>query len=251
MANKFYVSGERRAARVCDLFGAIAPRYDLINDLQSLGLHRLWKRKLVRLAHVRSDERALDLCCGTGDVAFALARAGARATGLDFSPPMLRVAGRRGRPVEGAGSPPGIAPAAAVVSFVCGDVLKIPFADASFEVVTISYGLRNLASLETGVNEMFRVARPAARLLVLDFGKPRNRVLRRLYFSYLKLLVPWFGRVLCGDREAYAYIPESLRHYPAQEGVAKTMRLLGCVNVRVFNLFGGVMGINYGEKPAR
>jgi demethylmenaquinone methyltransferase / 2-methoxy-6-polyprenyl-1,4-benzoquinol methylase len=245
MPNKFHVPGEQRAARVEDLFEAIAPRYDLINDLQSFGLHRLWKRKLIRLARVRPGDRTLDLCCGTGDVTVALARMGARAAGLDFSAPMLgeavkRLARRRSLKMNGTDS---------TVLYVRGDSLRIPFEDQCFDAVTMSYGLRNLASVEGGLAEMLRVARPSARLLVLDFGKPRNALLRSLYFSYLRFAVPWFGRLFCGDADAYGYIRESLEHYPAQEGVARRMRDSGFANVRVFNLLGGIMGINYGEKP--
>jgi len=249
MANKFYQPGGRRAARVNDLFAAIANRYDLINDLQSLGLHRRWKRKLVRLARARTGERALDLCCGTGDVTFALARCGLRAAGLDFSGPMLAVAAARRERIEtGTGPSAGFGPQTGV-TFLRGDATTLPFADACFDVVTISYGLRNLAGVEEGLRETWRVTRPGGRILVLDFGKPPNRLWRALYFAYLKLFVPLFGRLFCGDADTYAYILESLRHYPAQEGVAAAMRDLQCSNVRVLNLLGGVMSINMGEKP--
>jgi len=243
MANRFYQTGGQHAARVADLFAVVAPRYDLVNDLQSFGLHRWWKRRLVRLAGIRPRERALDLCCGTGDVAFALARQGALTVGLDFSPVMLARAQARG---EKNGSIPG-KPVFPGPSFIRGDALDIPFPDYSFDVVTVSYGLRNLSILQQGLEEMRRVTRPGGRLLVLDFGKPGNAVLRSLYFAYLKLLVPVFGKVFCGDAGTYAYIMESLDHYPAQLGVAAAMRGMKCVNVRVYNLLGGIMSINYGQ----
>jgi demethylmenaquinone methyltransferase / 2-methoxy-6-polyprenyl-1,4-benzoquinol methylase len=258
MANKFYVQDGQRAAKVNDLFATIAGRYDLINDLQSFGLHRWWKRKLIRLANTRPGERALDLCCGTGDVAFALARRGMRVVGLDFSGPMLAVAAiRRERSEAGTRPPAGRMDDASLsslrpptaVTFLRGDAMAIPFADASFDVVTISYGLRNLAGVEQGLREMWRVTRPGGRILALDFGKPPNSFWRLLYFTYLKLFVPLFGRLFCGDADTYAYILESLKHYPAQEGVAAAMRELKCSNVRVHNLLGGVMSINSGEKP--
>lgn len=239
MGNRFYETGERRAERVNDLFAAIAPRYDLINDLQSLGLHRWWKRRLLRLAVVKPDTAALDLCCGTGDVAFALAEAGARVTGLDFSAPMLAVATGRKASVSGAGAP----------TFVQGDALHTPFPDAHFDVVTISYGLRNLASVDAGLSEMWRVLRPGGRLLVLDFGKPDNAAWRWLYFTYLRFAVPVFGRLFCRNAEAYAYILESLQHYPAQRGVDEKLRALGAGNPRIVNFLGGVMSINVAEKP--
>ncbi len=251
MANQFYEAGERRAARVNDLFAAIAPRYDLINDLQSFGLHRWWKRRLIQLAAVRPGEAALDLCCGTGDVAFALAVAGARATGVDFSAPMLAVAEARKAGVQSPRSKvqgPKSSAAEGPV-FQQGDALHLPFPDAHFDIVTISYGLRNLASVDEGLREMWRVLRPGGRLLVLDFGKPDNAVWRGAYFTYLRFAVPVFGRLFCQNAEAYAYILESLQHYPAQRGVDERLRALGAKNASIVNFLGGVMSINVAEKP--
>ena len=124
-----------------------------------------------------------------------------------------------------------------------------PFPDNSFDAVTVGYGLRNLASWETGLGEMFRVAKPGGRLVVLDFGKPPNALWRAIYFTHLKMTVPLLGWLFCGNADAYAYILESLKHYPAQEGVAAKMRELNLSNVRIVNLLGGAMAINYGEKP--
>jgi ubiquinone/menaquinone biosynthesis methyltransferase len=247
MANAFYDPGDQRAAKVRDLFSRIAPRYDLINDLQSFGLHRHWKRRVIQLARPQPGQRALDLCCGTGDLALGLARRGAQVAGLDFSGQMLERAAERGagfqsrKPEEARGALP-------VPHFVCGDAEHLPFSDDFFDIVTVGYGLRNLASWETGLREMQRVAKPGGRLVVLDFGKPDNTIWRGLYFSYLKLFVPCLGRIFCGNASAYAYILESLRHYPAQQGVAAKMREFGLASVRVINLLGGVMSINYGEK---
>lgn len=242
MANEFYDPGDQRAAKVNSLFAAIAPRYDFINDLQSFGLHRTWKNHLVRLANVTPNCRALDVCCGTGDIAERLARAGAAVTGLDFSAPMLDVARQRNpkpAPAQSAEANP---------RYLQGDAMKLPFTDGAFAIVSVGYGLRNLASWETGLAEMLRVARPGGRVLVLDFGKPDNAVWRCLYFTYLRLFVPVLGLVFCGNASAYAYILESLKHYPAQNGVAAKMRELGMTHVRIVNLLGGVMSINYGEK---
>jgi demethylmenaquinone methyltransferase / 2-methoxy-6-polyprenyl-1,4-benzoquinol methylase len=241
VGNEFYAPGERRAERVNDLFAAIAPRYDLINDLQSFGLHRWWKRRLLRLAAVRPGDTALDLCCGTGDVAFALAAAGARVTGLDFSAPMLAVAEARKARRGGADGP----------VFLQGDALRTPFPDAHFDRVTISYGLRNLAAVDDGLREMWRVLRPGGRLLVLDFGKPDNAAWRGAYFAYLRFAVPVFGRLFCRNAAAYAYILESLRHYPAQRGVDERLRALGAADARIVNFLGGVMSINVAEKRER
>jgi demethylmenaquinone methyltransferase/2-methoxy-6-polyprenyl-1,4-benzoquinol methylase len=132
--------------------------------------------------------------------------------------------------------------------FVQGDALQLPFPDKSFDIVTIAYGLRNLADIKSGLGEMRRVMKPGGRLLVLDFGKPDNPIWRGVYFGYLRTFVPLLGRIFCGSASAYAYILESLRHYPAQRGVAAQMTELGLVNVRVINLLGGVMSINYAEN---
>ena len=249
MTNKFYEAGERRAAKVNDLFATIAPRYDLVNDLQSFGLHRLWKRRLVNLARPMAGEQALDLCCGTGDVAFALARAGAEVVGLDFSEAMLGVAQRRRDTFElnlgRAGSGKRRGP-----RFEQGDAQALPFEENRFDIVTISYGLRNLADWQRGLTEMWRVTKPGGRLLVLDFGKPDLWLWRQCYFAYLRWFVPFFGKVFCGDSATHAYILESLRHYPAQRGVEAKMRELGCREVRLLPLLGGVMSINSGRKAA-
>ena len=242
MSNAFYAPGEQRAAKVGDLFAAIARRYDLLNDLQSFGLHRLWKRRVVTLAQVKIGDRALDLCCGTGDIAFALARRGAETTGLDFSGKMLEVAEARNKvrdPKSGTPDP----------VFIQGDAQQIPFPENSFDVVTVGYGLRNLASWELGLAEMVRVTKPGGRLIVLDFGKPSNWLWRKFYFTHLKWSVPLIGLLFCGNARAYAYILESLKHYPAQLAVAERMRELKLANVGVIHLLGGAMAINYAEKP--
>ena len=253
-----------------ELFTKIARRYDLINDLQSFGLHRYWKRRLIRLAAPRPGLRALDVCCGTGDLTLALARKGAEVVGIDFNERMLEVAQAKVKSSEskvqkedpettrpqdhGPGSSCHVSRIThhgsriTAPQFLHADAQNIPFPDHSFDLVTVGYGLRNLASLETGLREMQRVAKPGGRLLSLDFGKPDNRLWRGLYFGYLRLFVPWLGRIFVGDAGAYAYILESLKHYPAQRGVADKMRELGLVNVRILNLLGGVMSINYGEK---
>jgi demethylmenaquinone methyltransferase/2-methoxy-6-polyprenyl-1,4-benzoquinol methylase len=242
VSNKFYVDGQERAARVADLFAAIAPRYDLINDLQSFGLHRWWKRRLLKVAAGRSGENALDLCCGTGDIALALARQGLQVTGADFSEPMLEVAKLRSK-VQ---SPKSKGPP---VHFLRGDALQLPFPDDTFDLITIGYGLRNLADMEAGLREMRRVLKPGGRMLVLDFGKPDNAVWRAVYFGYLRLCVPILGRVFCGDADTHGYILESLLHYAAQRGVDAKMQELGLTQTRIINLAGGVMSINYAEKP--
>ena len=134
------------------------------------------------------------------------------------------------------------------LKFIQGDAQQISFPENSFDIVTVGYGLRNLTSWERGLDEMFRVAKPGARLIVLDFGKPANALWRSLYFTHLKMSVPLMGWLFCGDASAYAYILESLKHYPAQLAVAEKMRALKLQNVHVINLLGGAMAINFGEK---
>lgn len=237
MANPYYDPGEQRGAKVNDLFAGIARRYDFLNDLQSFGLHRGWKRRLVQMAAPREGERALDVCCGTGDIAFALAESGARVIGFDFSERMLEVAqARQGQRDD-------------IVTFHQGDAQDLPWPSGYFQIVTVGYGLRNLTSWRRGLEEMWRVAAPGGRLLVLDFGKPSNPVWRSLYFAYLQTAVPLFGRIFAGNAPAYAYIAESLRHYPAQDGVHRALAEMGARDNRVVNLLGGVMSINYAVKP--
>jgi demethylmenaquinone methyltransferase/2-methoxy-6-polyprenyl-1,4-benzoquinol methylase len=284
MSSAYFEPGSQRAAKVKQLFARIAPRYDLINDLQSAGLHRLWKRRVVEMAGPGPGVRALDLCCGTGDLAIGLARMGAWVVGLDFSAEMLEIAHRRAADCgvwrEGFGArPPGgdfdpnlpeKAPAsgrtpdasrgstpvtdscgeddgAGSVRFVRADALRIPFPDQSFDIVTIGYGLRNLADLQSGLVEIRRVLRPGGRFVALDFGKPENSLARKLYFAYLRAGVPWFGRIFCGDAAAYAYILDSLERFPDRKALAEALNALGFGNVSAEGLCGGVMVLVYGE----
>jgi len=241
MGNEFYRQDDQRGARVNALFARIARRYDFINDLQSFGLHRFWKRRVVELAQIKPGTQVLDVCCGTGDIAIQAAAAGGIVVGLDFTPAMLDVARHR---------PASFERRAGKISFIEGDALKLPFEDQSFAVVTVGYGLRNLSNWKVGLHEMLRVAQPGGRLLVLEFGKPDCPPWRWIYFTYLKAVVPLLGWAFAGSAAAYAYILESLKHYPGQRGVEREMRELGMHNVRVVNFLGGVMSINYGEKPA-
>jgi demethylmenaquinone methyltransferase/2-methoxy-6-polyprenyl-1,4-benzoquinol methylase len=241
VSSTFYVPGPQRAAKVNDLFAAIARRYDLLNDLQSFGLHRRWKRRVVGLADVKPGDRALDVCCGTGDLALALAQRGAEVVGLDFSGAMLEIANKRRQKI--------LQTQTLNLKLIQGDAQQIPFPDHSFDIATVGYGLRNLTDWETGLTEMHRVVKPGGRLIVLDFGKPANAVWRAVCFAHLKISVPLLGWIFCGNAQAYAYILESLKHYPAQAGVAAKMRKLKLANVRAINLLGGAMAINFGERP--
>jgi demethylmenaquinone methyltransferase / 2-methoxy-6-polyprenyl-1,4-benzoquinol methylase len=239
MANPYFDPGADQSQRVNQLFEGIASRYDLINDLQSLGLHRWWKRRLVKMCRLTATDIALDICCGTGDISWSLAQAGVHTVGLDSSSNMLKFAHQRAAPTSSA------------PLFIHGDAMKMPFVDACFDVVTISYGLRNLPRADVALKEIRRLVKPGGRLLILDFGKPANPIWRGIYFAYLRWVVPVIGRVICGNAQAYSYILESLRHYGAQTGIAAALNAGHWVNVLVVNCLGGAMSIHYAEKPLR
>lgn len=243
MQSKFYQPDEQRAERVRELFATIARRYDLLNDIMSAGLHRFWKRWLVEMAEGKAEsekrKEVLDLCCGTGDLALLFARDGAHVIGADFTEEMLRVAEVRCSRES-----------VSRLQWVRADALRLPFADDSFDVVSVGYGLRNLADLETGLKEIRRVLRPGGKLLSLDFGKPQSGALRALYFGYLQTLLPLLGWLFCGDPDTHAYVLASLRSYPAQCGVKSLMANCGYSDCGYIEFCGGAMAINFGGKPS-
>ena len=239
--NKFLSEGEERAPKVREMFSLLAGRYDLINDLMSVGLHRKWKRDTVRLALEgrQGRIRVLDLCCGTGDLAFLAENAAplAAVTGADFTFPMLRIARKRKMAASGRSR------------FAQADALRLPFRSGTFGAITVGYGLRNVADLRRALSEMRRVLAPGGRLVVLDFGKPANPVAAWLYQGFLHTVMPVMGYLFHGDPETYLYIPESLRKFPAQKGVEELMREAGFVRAWYENRLLGTMGLNVGEAP--
>ena len=232
MESKFYRPDEHRAEKVRELFATIAHRYDLLNDLMSAGMHRRWKRRLVELAGNPRD--VLDLCCGTGDIARMFR---AHVVGVDFTHEMLQVARRRRPPT--------------LLQLVQADALRLPFLDNSFDVVSVGYGLRNLADVEHGLREMLRVLRPGGKLLSLDFGKPGSRWWRSIYFGYLRVVLPPLGWIFCGDPDTHGYILASLRDYAAQHGIKELMEACGYRQCGLEEFVGGAMAINYGSKELR
>ncbi len=225
--------GKRRYVR--DLFGRVAGRYDLTNDVMSLGLHRRWKRTLLELADLHPRHTVLDLAAGTGDLALAAAPRADRVVAVDLTREMMDV----GREREGAGA----------VHWVAGDALDLPFSTATFDRVVVGYGLRNFPDLDRSLGEVRRCLRPGGRFCSLDFGKPARPVLRRLYLAYLDVSTRAVGWTLHRDPEAYLYIPESLRQVPDQAGVAERMRRTGFVKCGYVELMFGAMAINFGERP--
>ncbi|MCD8533606.1 MAG: ubiquinone/menaquinone biosynthesis methyltransferase [Verrucomicrobia bacterium] len=234
----YYQAGVQRAELVTQLFSSIADRYDLINDLQSFFLHRYWKHRAVWRLRPKSGESALDICCGTGDVTEILSQNGLNTVGLDFNAHMLDRARLR------AGS---LSQSVPQPTYLLGNALQLPFPDESFDCITMSYGLRNLADFSLGLAEMVRVARPAARMAILDFGKPRDPLLRKYYFDYLTWSVPMIGQLFAGDRDAYAYILESLQHFPDPEYFMKILKDQG-LQVQQESFLGGVMSLILAQK---
>jgi demethylmenaquinone methyltransferase/2-methoxy-6-polyprenyl-1,4-benzoquinol methylase len=223
--------------KVDQLFGAIAARYDLVNDIQSLGLHRVWKRRVVSLANFSEGETGLDLCCGTGDIATGLAKRGGSIVGMDLNRPMLQQAAAR---LAKRGEQR--------VNLAQANAMQLPLGNHSLDLVTIGYGLRNLANMDDGLREITRVLKPGGRLLILDFGKPKNRIIRSVYFLYLAVMLPVFGWLCCGNASAYAYVLDSLKKYSAQKGVTSVLRSTGYKSVQVIEIMAGAMSIHIAIK---
>lgn len=224
------------------MFGAIAPRYDLTNTLISAGLHLRWKRAAVRLLRVPAGGRAVDICCGTGDLAMLLGRCTGprgRVVGIDLSAEMLRIARRRAA-AAGLG---------AVCRFAQGNAEALPLPDAAFDAATVGFGIRNVIHPETALREILRVLRPGAQLGVLEFSRPRSEMLRRLYDLYSFTVMPWLGRLASRHHDAYLYLPTSVRRWPDQDAFAAMLSRAGFEQVRYHNLLTGVTAIHIGVRP--
>ena len=231
------------------LFSTIADRYDLITTLLSYGQDARWKRKLVDLADVRKGEHALDLACGTGDIAFAVAAKGARTVGLDITHRMLQLARLRHAAFANASAPKGSG-GQAPVAFIGGDMTSVPFRSASFELVTTGYGLRNVPDLDTAIDEIARVLRPGGRLLSLDFNRPESPIVCAPYLWYLTIVGSILGWILHRDPDTYRYIPASIRRYPGARGVADRLGARGFDHVTVVPLLFGLMSLHIAERSA-
>jgi demethylmenaquinone methyltransferase/2-methoxy-6-polyprenyl-1,4-benzoquinol methylase len=231
---------EQEAARwVRGMFGGIAHRYDLLNHLLSWNLDRHWRAHTVRRvtpALQRQDARVLDVCCGTGDLLLALTKArGAPVLGSDFCHPMLtaareKIARRR-------------APAAVFES----DALRLPIRDGSLDLLTVAFGFRNLVNYEAGLKEIRRVLRQGGTAAILEFSQPTNRAFAATYYWYSRHILPRIGAALSGSREAYAYLPESVRKFPNAPDLADQMRAAGFAEVSYEYLTGGSVALHLGK----
>jgi demethylmenaquinone methyltransferase / 2-methoxy-6-polyprenyl-1,4-benzoquinol methylase len=210
------------------MFDRIAPVYDVMNRVMTMGLDQRWRRLAAKV--VRPGDRVLDAACGTGDLALAAERAGGTVTGLDFSERMLE----RARPKSG------------TVEWVQGDVMALPFDDATFDAATIGFGIRNVSDLEGGLRELARVLRPGGRLAVLEITRPSG-LLRPFFRLWFDVLVPLAGKILPGG-SAYTYLPASVRRFPGPDDLADALRRAGFEDVHHRLLAGGIVALHVGER---
>ncbi len=227
-----FATPDAKRRYVRQLFTTIADRYDLITAVLSYGQDARWKRALIARAQVQRGERALDLACGTGDLAFAAAAQGARVVGLDITHRMLQLAAKK----------------SSAATFLTGDMTSLPFRSQAFDLVTTGYGLRNVPDLTAAIDEIARVLRPGGRLLSLDFNRPERAPIRAAYLSYLTVVGSALGWLLHRDPDTYRYIPESIRRYPGAAGVAARLTAHGFTGVRAVPLLFGLMTLHVAER---
>jgi demethylmenaquinone methyltransferase / 2-methoxy-6-polyprenyl-1,4-benzoquinol methylase len=243
MATTFQAAGPGRERQVQEMFSAIAPRYDLNNTLLSFGLHHRWKRAAIAVAALEPGNRLLDLCAGTGDLAF-LATHQLGDKGLvvasDLNRAMLEVGARRAKRLG----------LDRTVRFIQGHAHAIQLADQSVDAVTVAFGIRNVDHPEAAFAEIFRVLKPGGRLVCLEFSRPVFGWLRRCYNFYSNTLLPWIGTAVAHDRTGvYHYLPASIREFPDQVRLAAMIEAAGFAPVRYTNLTGGIVAIHLGIKP--
>jgi demethylmenaquinone methyltransferase/2-methoxy-6-polyprenyl-1,4-benzoquinol methylase len=228
------------ASQVRTMFDRIAGVYDLMNTAMTAGMHHRWRERAADRARLEPGDSALDVCCGTGDLAFELARrVGPQGTvvGCDFSEPMLELARRKA-------ADRGVSQ----VEFEWADALELPYEDESFDAATVGFGVRNLADIGRGLAELTRVLKPGGRLVILEITQPRRPPLSTFYSLWFDRLVPMLG-TLAGDRDAYTYLPESVRRFPSPEGLAALMDVAGLERIRYLLLAGGIIAIHSGARP--
>jgi demethylmenaquinone methyltransferase/2-methoxy-6-polyprenyl-1,4-benzoquinol methylase len=240
---------EAEAARhVREMFGAIAPRYDFLNHLLSLSFDRLWRRRTARRVRrvLRPGARVLDVCCGTGDLAFAIEREARESTGGqtqihggDFVHGMLVRAGEKA------------AQRKSNARFLAVDALQLPFGDGTFDLVAVAFGFRNLANYGVGIREFLRVLGPGGVLAILEFSEPPGPVFGRLYRFYFRKILPAIGGLISGSRKAYGYLPASVSRFPSPEELASSLRAAGFENVRFERWMGGIVALHQAERPVK
>jgi demethylmenaquinone methyltransferase/2-methoxy-6-polyprenyl-1,4-benzoquinol methylase len=229
---------EQFATQVRGMFDRIAGVYDLMNTAMTAGLHHRWRGRAADRAELEPGSAALDVCCGTGDLALELAgrvAPGGEVVGCDFSEPMLDLA--RAKAAE----------RGAEVRFEWADALELPYEDARFDAVTVGFGVRNLSDLDVGLAEMTRVLRPGGRLVILEITQPRRPPLSTFFSVWFDRIVPRLGSV-AGDRDAYTYLPRSVKRFPPPEGLAERMDAAGLEGIRWTVLAGGIIAIHSGTR---
>ncbi|PQO22878.1 bifunctional demethylmenaquinone methyltransferase/2-methoxy-6-polyprenyl-1,4-benzoquinol methylase UbiE [Rhodobacteraceae bacterium WD3A24] len=234
------VGEDEKAGMVHGVFTSVAARYDVMNDLMSGGVHRVWKNAMMDWLAPRPDQRLLDVAGGTGDIAFRfLARApGAEAVVLDMTESMLVEGRKRAEAAQLADS----------LGWVVGDAMALPFPEASFDAYTISFGIRNVTRIDAALAEAFRVLRPGGRLMVLEFSQVPNPLLQRVYDIYSFNVIPAIGQIVTRDRASYQYLVESIRRFPDQDRFAEIIRAAGFEQVKYRNLTMGVAALHSGWK---
>lgn len=236
------VPESQKAEKVAEVFHSVAAKYDLMNDLMSGGIHRLWKRFTIELSGARPGNRILDIAGGTGDLTRQFSRL-VGPTGevvlADINASMLKVGRDRLLDKGAAGN----------IRFVQADAEKLPFPDNHFDVVTIAFGLRNVTHKEDAIASMLRVLKPGGRLLVLEFSKPTNPLFAKAYDAYSFSLLPLMGKLITNDSESYRYLAESIRMHPDQDTLKAMMVTAGFDRVTYHNMTGGVVALHRGIKP--
>jgi len=227
-------------SHVHDLFENIAPKYDKMNDIMSFKQHKVWRKKTMKLMNVQPGQTALDLCCGTCDWTIDLAKASqtGKITGLDFSEQMLAVGKRK---VQAAGLDKQI-------ELVQGNAMELPFADNSFDFVTIGFGLRNVPNYKQVVSEMLRVVKPGGRIVCLDMSKPQVQPFKSIYYFYFEKIVPLLGKAFAKQFAAYKWLPDSLQLYLDARELKELFEETGAKDVYVKNFFLGIAALHIGRK---
>lgn len=234
------VPENEKAGRVQGVFSSVASKYDVMNDAMSLGIHRVWKDAMMDWLAPRPGQKLLDVAGGTGDISFRfLKRAGSgHATVLDLTEPML-IEGRKRAEANAMDSS---------LDWVVGDAMHLPFDDNTFDVYTISFGIRNVTRPQEALNEAFRVLRPGGRLMVLEFSQIPNELMQKVYDLYSFNIIPRLGQAIANDRDSYQYLVESIRRFPDQETFLGMLRQAGFENTKYRNLSMGIACLHSGWK---